>query len=478
MGNKKNRGRNRKKQQKKKQQDNKPFVSICTPTFNRRPFILHTIKCYLHQDYPRDKLEWIIIDDGTDLIEDLVKDISGVKYFKYSEKMTLGKKRNLMHAKSKGDIIVYMDDDDYYPPERVSHAVDMLTRNKQALCAGASEIYIWFKHIQKMYQFGPYGPKHATAGTFAFKRELLLQTSYEESASLAEEKHFLKNYTIPFVQLDPIKTILVFSHEHNTFDKRTLLNNQHPKYVKESSKTVDTFIKQPDMKEFYMEQISELLTDYEPGKPKYKPDVIKQTKEITERRQKLQADANAKQNGNIVLQQPDGKNVTLNNVQIVQLLKQLQEKVKQTTALVNKLTQKDEENKKIIQQLQDQINTLTNEKTKLSENQTNTPINNNPIILQQSDGTKIPLTNVQIVQLLKQQQSKINTQNETITQLRSSYDDTISVDVISPSSQSSYASQNQSNMVSPPIPPPIGSNNVPLIIDNSCNTNHPNHIIL
>ena len=457
MGNKKNRGRNRKKNQQKKRQENKPLVSICTPTFNRRPFILHTIKCYLHQDYPRDKLEWIIIDDGTDLIEDLVKDISGVKYFKYSEKMTLGKKRNLMHAKSKGDIIVYMDDDDYYPPERVSHAVDMLTRNKQALCAGASEIYIWFKHIQKMYQFGPYGPKHATAGTFAFKRELLLQTSYEESASLAEEKHFLKNYTIPFVQLDPIKTILVFSHEHNTFDKRTLLDNQHPKYVKESSKTVDTFIKQPDMKEFYMEQISELLTDYEPGKPKYKPDVIKQTKEITERRQKLQADANAKQNGNIVLQQPDGKNVTLNNVQIVQLLKQQQEKVKQTTVLVNKLTQKDEENKEIIQQLQDQINTLTNENTKLSENQTNTPINNNPIILQQSDGTKIPLTNVQIVQLLKQQQSKINTQNETITQLQRTPVDTI---LLSP--------PGHSPMVSPPISPlqalPIS--------DNSSNTKH------
>ena len=32
-------------------------------------------------------------------------------------KMTLGKKRNLMHEKSKGDIIVYMDDDDYYPPD-------------------------------------------------------------------------------------------------------------------------------------------------------------------------------------------------------------------------------------------------------------------------------------------------------------------------------------------------------------------------
>ena len=46
-------------------------------------------------------------------------------------------------------------------------------------------------------------------------------------AVLAEEKHFLKNYTIPFVQFDPFKTILVVSHEQNTFDKKKLLNAQN-----------------------------------------------------------------------------------------------------------------------------------------------------------------------------------------------------------------------------------------------------------
>ena len=92
-------------------------------------------------------MEWIIIDDGTDLIEDLVSGIPQVKYFKYKEKMTLGKKRNIMHEKSKGDIIVYMDDDDYYPPERASHAVKKLKSSK-ALCAGSSELYIYFKYIK------------------------------------------------------------------------------------------------------------------------------------------------------------------------------------------------------------------------------------------------------------------------------------------------------------------------------------------
>ena len=216
----------------------KPFVSVCTPTFNRRPFYSMIIKCFNNQDYPKDRVEWIIIDDGTDKIEDLVKNIPQVKYFAYDEKMSLGKKRNLMHEKCKGDIILYMDDDDYYPNNRISHAVETLLKNPKALCAGSSEMYTYFKHINKMYRFGPYGPNHSTAATFAFKKELLKITKYDDEAELAEERNFLKQYTIPFVQLDPLKSILVFSHIHNSFDKKALLEQSPSPYVNISNKTV------------------------------------------------------------------------------------------------------------------------------------------------------------------------------------------------------------------------------------------------
>jgi len=263
-----------------------PFVSICTPTFNRRPFYPAIIKCFENQTYPKDRMEWIIIDDGTDKIEDLVKHIPQVKYFKYDKKMNLGKKRNLMHEKSKGDIIVYMDDDDYYPPERVSHAVETLQKNPQALCAGSSEMYIFFKHIRKMYKFGPYGPNHSTAATFAFRRELLKQTRYEDNAALAEEKLFLKNYTIPFVQLDSMKSILVFSHVHNSFDKKTLLETPSP-MVTISEKTVDDFVKEPVIKTFFMETIDGLLENYEPGRPIHKPEVFEQMEEMKQKREAI-----------------------------------------------------------------------------------------------------------------------------------------------------------------------------------------------
>ena len=283
----------------KKGKQKYPFVSICTPTFNRRPFIPYMIKCFENQTYPKDRMEWIIIDDGTDKIGDIVSHVPQIKYFKYDEKMSLGKKRNLSHEKSCGEIIIYMDDDDYYPPERVSHAVETLKNNPKALCAGSSIMHIYFKHINKMYQFGPYGDKHSTAATFAFRRVLLEQTSFEETASLAEEKHFLKNYTIPFVQLDTMKTILVVSHNHNSFDKKLLLNqspNQAPNpFMHESTKTITDFIKEPDIAKFFMKDIDILLDKYQPGKPENKPDVINQMNEMKAKRENEQKEQQKKQ---------------------------------------------------------------------------------------------------------------------------------------------------------------------------------------
>lgn len=303
-----------------------PFVSVCTPTFNRRPFISMMFECFNNQTYPKDRIEWIIVDDGTDKIKDLVNssNISQIKYFPLEQKMTLGAKRNFMHTKSSGSIIVYMDDDDYYPPERIEHAVDRLQKNRGALCAGSSELYIYFKHIQQMYQCGPYGPNHATAGTFAFRKELLNITKYNENASLAEEKEFLNNYTIPFVQLDPMKTILVFSHNHNTFDKKKMLINANETYTKPSDKTVELFIKrenEANIKKFFLTDIDEKLEKYAPGVPEMKPDVLKQIKELEETRKKVMEEKQQQAAENLTVQINGGTPEKLNLTNALQIIK-------------------------------------------------------------------------------------------------------------------------------------------------------------
>ncbi len=320
--------------------DKQPFVSICTPTFNRRPFIPIIIKCFENQTYPKDKMEWIIVDDGSDKIEDLVSHIPQVKYFRYEEKLTLGKKRNITNDKAKGDIIVYMDDDDYYPPDRVSHAVETLLKNPKALCAGSSAMYIYFKHIQKMYQFGPYGPNHATAATFAFKRELLKKTRFEEKAAVAEEKKFLKDYTIPFVQLDSNKSILVFSHNQNSFDKKELLKQIPNPFIKDTSVTPADLVKEADVLKFFMEDINDLLDNYSPGLPENKPDVAKQLVKLRESREKMakdQADYNIVMNtfanmgdqGKLNQLTVTVQELTIENNQLRDKIKYLEEKMKQ-----------------------------------------------------------------------------------------------------------------------------------------------------
>lgn len=308
-----------------------PTVSICTPTFNRRPFIPMMLKCFEHQTYPKNKIEWIIVDDGTDKIEELVRHVTQIRYFKYDEKMTLGKKRNLLNEKATGDIIIFMDDDDYYPPERISHAVEKLRQNPEILCAGSSAMFIYFKHINKMLLFGPYAPNHATAATFAFRRELLKITKFNELSSVAEEKQFLKDYTIPFVQLESKKTILVFSHIHNSFDKKELLNNGQNSNIHETTITPSDLVKEPELLNFFMKEIDGLLDSYDPGKPQNKPDVIKQIAEMKESRDKMMKEYIEKQNftNKINEQSTIIQQLTNQNSQLNDKVKYLEEKIKQ-----------------------------------------------------------------------------------------------------------------------------------------------------
>jgi Glycosyl transferase family 2 len=397
-----------------KKTSNYPFVSVCTPTFNRRPFIPMMFECFKNQTYPKSRIEWIIVDDGTDKIKDLIdaENIPQIKYFSISQKMSLGAKRNFCHSKCKGSIIVYMDDDDYYPPERISHAVEMLSTNKTAMIAGSSEIYVYFKDIKKMYQFGPYNPSHATAGTFAFRRELLNTTRYEEHAALAEERHFLKNWTVPMVQLDPLKTILVFSHKHNTFDKRALLENANPAVTKISDKTVKMFIRtsaEEKIKQFFMNDIDHLLKNYKPGEPRMKPDVLQQIKEIDEQRKKDQQQ-HQQQPQTIMLQEPGKEPVAIGVAEAVNIVNQQNEQIRQLVAHSQEL-------ERMNQQLQNKIVSL--EKIKMHETPSKT--------VSFSDPLEKPSATVQ--ELLKQKDQKIAELETELQTIKNSYKESESVEI-------------------------------------------------
>jgi SAM-dependent methyltransferase len=212
-----------------------PSVSICTVTHNRQAFLPLLQTCIASQTYPHHLMEWVIVDDSDNgearFQPDPDLDVR-INHLVLAAPLILGHKRNVSHEHCSGEIIVYMDDDDYYPPQRVSHAVERLLDTGQ-LIAGVTLMPIYFIDTGQAWIAGPYRANHATANTFAFWRELLKQTRYDATATHAEEKAFLKNYELPMAQLDPAQTILCMGHSSNTFDKRKLIQGgNNPKMRK------------------------------------------------------------------------------------------------------------------------------------------------------------------------------------------------------------------------------------------------------
>ena len=61
--------------------------------------------------------------------------------------------------------IIYIDDDDYYPPTRIYHAISTLMNNPTFLIAGSSELLIYYNHLKEVWKFGSSGRYHSTAAT-------------------------------------------------------------------------------------------------------------------------------------------------------------------------------------------------------------------------------------------------------------------------------------------------------------------------
>jgi glycosyltransferase involved in cell wall biosynthesis len=240
-----------------------PFVSVITPTYNRRRFIPHLIQCYKQQTYPLDRMEWIILDDGQEKVKDFfdtaAKYIPNIRYISSDEKKTIGAKRNLLNKLALGDIIVAMDDDDYYVVERVEAAVKAFKKNPQVELAGSTEIYMYYTDIKTIYKLGPYNPNHATNGTMAWRSSYAKTHTYDENVLFAEEKSFLEDYKHPMIQLDPFKVMLVMSHSENTFDKKKLreqeeqmrLAGKENPVVHKTKLHIEHFIKDKTLRDFF-----------------------------------------------------------------------------------------------------------------------------------------------------------------------------------------------------------------------------------
>jgi len=231
-----------------------PFVSVITPTYNRRRFIPSLIQCFLSQTYPKDRMEWIVLDDGSDRVEDIfagaADKLQNFRYLYEDEKKNIGAKRNRLNREAKGEIIVAMDDDDFYFPERVHAVVQGFKKNPNIELAGSSEIYMYYSDNKEIYKLGPYHANHATNGTMAWRRSYASTHLYDEEVTHAEERSFLDDYKHQMIQLDPKKVMLVMSHTENTFDKKKMRDEPNP-FVKKTTLKLKDFIRDGELRTFF-----------------------------------------------------------------------------------------------------------------------------------------------------------------------------------------------------------------------------------
>lgn len=127
-----------------------PFVSCIMPTYNRRQFVPHAICYFLRQSY--ESKELIVIDDGTDIVKDLIPEHPAIRYIYLEKKITLGAKLNLACQYAKGDIIVHWDDDDWYASRRISYQVEALQNTGKELC-GINDLLYYDLSRKKAFQY-------------------------------------------------------------------------------------------------------------------------------------------------------------------------------------------------------------------------------------------------------------------------------------------------------------------------------------
>lgn len=229
-----------------------PFVSVVTPTWNRAAFLPYLLYMFRYQDYPADRRELIILDDSEQNNEKIIHALTqgkpealNIRYVYSSERLDLGRKRNMLNDMATGEYIVCMDDDDFYPADKISYTISMMQRHG-ALISGADQIAIWYSHINRIYKTRAFGENNIINNTFAYHRNYLKKHRYVDECNLAEEAGFTNNFTVKPLQLPAERINLCISHSQNTFDKDFVLASSQA-----MEKSIEEWVSDPMLKTWY-----------------------------------------------------------------------------------------------------------------------------------------------------------------------------------------------------------------------------------
>jgi glycosyltransferase involved in cell wall biosynthesis len=115
----------------------RPKLTVVTPSFNQGRFIERTIRSVLDQGYPN--LEYVIVDGGsTDETIDVVRRYEDRLAWWISEP-DAGQTEAINKGieRTTGEIVAYLNSDDYYLPGALHRAADAFERSERSWVAGA-----------------------------------------------------------------------------------------------------------------------------------------------------------------------------------------------------------------------------------------------------------------------------------------------------------------------------------------------------
>jgi glycosyltransferase involved in cell wall biosynthesis len=105
----------------------KPLVSVIIPVYNGARFISEAIQSVCKQNY--EPLEIIIVDDGsTDDTPSVVRSFKDIRYI-HQENQGVAVARNTGIENSRGELIAFLDADDYWTDNKLNIQVECLLRN-------------------------------------------------------------------------------------------------------------------------------------------------------------------------------------------------------------------------------------------------------------------------------------------------------------------------------------------------------------
>jgi hypothetical protein len=212
-----------------------PPISIVTPTYNRRKMIEIAFHNLMATDYPKNKIEWVVIEDNensTEMASELIMNFQvnnpeiQVKYIPIQGRMSIGMKRNLGIENAKNEIILFMDDDDHYPVTSFRRRVAWLTKGsrfgnvKIAACTTIA-LYDLIRGVSAV-NVPPLGlglGKRISEATLTFLRSAWLDRPFED-LSISEGEGWIKGREEQCIELPPQQIIVAFSHSQNKSSRR------------------------------------------------------------------------------------------------------------------------------------------------------------------------------------------------------------------------------------------------------------------